>query len=202
MSVASIANAIQDSGLFTAMRESALVYPIILSTHLACIAVFGGMILMTDLRLLGLAMTKYSVTDVVNQLKVWKRIGFVIMIGCGIMLGGAKFGQYYDNPYFQLKMFLLLMVGVHALIFRPRVYNNTVAIDRAPAIPGVAKLAACLSLALWLGIMSMGRWIAYYERPEEKGPVQKTSLMTGSDGLANHAAAANLKTHHNAGRKS
>jgi hypothetical protein len=200
MSAASIANAIQDTALFTAMRESALAYPIILSTHLTCIAVFGGMILMTDLRLLGLAMTKYSVTDVVNQLKVWKRIGFVIMIGCGIMLGGAKFGQYYDNPYFQLKITLLLLVGVHALIFRPSVYNNTEAIDRAPSIPGVAKLAACLSLVLWLGIMSMGRWIAYYERPEEKGPVQKT-LLIRNDRLADHAAAANFQTSHNAGRK-
>ena len=34
------------------MRESSYAYPIIMSTHLACIAVFGGMILMTDLRLM------------------------------------------------------------------------------------------------------------------------------------------------------
>jgi len=178
MSAASIANAIQDTSLFTAMRESALVYPIILSTHLASIALFGGMILMTDLRLLGLAMQSRSVTDVVCQLRVWKWIGFVIMISCGIMLGGAKFGQYYDNPYFQLKMTLLALVGVHALVFRRSVYGNTQAIDRAPAIPGVAKLAACLSLALWLGIMSCGRWIAYYERPEEANPVRRTSIQS------------------------
>jgi hypothetical protein len=201
MSAASIANAIQNMELFTAMRESALVYPIILSTHLTCIAIFGGMIMVTDLRLLGLVMKTTSVTEVVSQLRIWKRIGFVIMIFCGIMLGGAKFGNYYDNPYFQLKMILLALVGVHALLFRKSVYGNTQAIDRAPAIPGVAKLAACLSLALWLGIMSFGRWIAYYERPEDKGPVQKSSLIhrQGSNG---HAAAANLETHYNTGRKS
>lgn len=175
MSAASIANAIQDTTLFTAMRESALVYPIILSLHLTSIALFGGMILMTDLRLLGLAMQSRSVTDVVGQLRVWKWVGFIIMVSCGIMLGGAKFGNYYDNPYFQLKMFLLLMVGVHALAFRSSVYGNTAAIDRAPAIPGVAKLAACISIVLWLGIMSCGRWIAYYERPEDK-PVRRTSI--------------------------
>src|SRR5580658_899269 len=177
MSAASIANAIQDTALFTAMRESALVYPIILSTHLTCIAIFGGMIMMTDLRLLGLGMTSVSVTDMVTRLRNWKRIGFVIMIFCGIMLGGAKFGNYYDNPYFQLKMTLLALVGVHALVFHKSVYANTQAIDRAPVIPGVAKLAACLSLALWLGIMSCGRWIAYFERPEDKGPAQKSSLI-------------------------
>lgn len=48
--------AIQNTPYFTALRESALTYPIILSSHLATIAVFGGLILMTDLRLLGLAL--------------------------------------------------------------------------------------------------------------------------------------------------
>jgi hypothetical protein len=202
MSAASIANAIQDTALFTAMRESALAYPIILSTHLSCIAVFGGMIMMTDLRLLGLAMTSVSVTDMVDRLRIWKRIGFVVMIGCGIMLGGAKFGSYYDNPYFQLKMTLLALVGVHALVFHKSVYANTKNLDRAPAIPGVAKLAACLSLALWLGIMSCGRWIAYFERAEDKVPVQKSSLIDRQVSGRRAAAAAHLDTQNNARRKS
>jgi len=176
MSAASIANAIQNTGFFTAMRESELVYPIVLSLHLTSIAVFGGMILMTDLRLLGLAMQKRTVTDVVTQLRVWKYVGFVIMISCGIMLGGAKFGTYYDNPYFQMKMSLLFLVGVHAMVFRRSVYGNTANIDRAPEVPRVAKVAACLSLALWLGIMSCGRWIAYFERPEDR-PVRKAELI-------------------------
>jgi hypothetical protein len=41
-----------------------------MATHLACIAVFGGMILMTDLRLLGVSMTGRSVTDVVSQFRL------------------------------------------------------------------------------------------------------------------------------------
>ena len=49
-SIGSIAQAIQDTGFFTAIRESGLAYPVIMSTHLSSIAVFGGMILMTDLR--------------------------------------------------------------------------------------------------------------------------------------------------------
>jgi hypothetical protein len=175
MSFSPISEAIQDIGIFTAMRESALVYPIILSTHLASIALFGGMILMTDLRLLGLALTDISVAAVVGQLRVWKRIGFVIMVSCGIMLGGAKFEQYHDNPYFLMKMSLLVLVGVHALVFRGSVYNNTESLDRAPVMPGVAKAAACISIVLWLGIMSCGRWIAYYERPQD-APQKRTSI--------------------------
>jgi hypothetical protein len=176
MSFATISQAIQDTQLFTAMRESALVYPIVLSTHLATIAIFGGMILMTDLRLLGLAMTDRTITDVVKQLRPWKHLGLLIMISAGIMLGGAKLAIYYDNPYFQMKMSLLFLVGVHALVFRKSVYRNTENLDRAaPAIPGVAKAAAISSLVLWLGIMSCGRWIAYYERPEDAPPKPKVT---------------------------
>jgi hypothetical protein len=160
-----IAHAIAWTPFFTALRESGLPYPIVMSLHLTSIAIFGGAILMTDLRILGFAMKSMTITEVVNQTRMWKRIGFCVMITMGLLLGGAKLDTYYDNPYFQTKMTLLVLVGVHALLFRPRVYKRAEEIDRAPAVPTVAKTAAWLSLFLWVGILSMGRWIAYYERP-------------------------------------
>ncbi len=162
---ADIAQWVANTDFFTALRESGLPYPVVMSTHLSSIAIFGGAILMTDLRILGFAMKSMSITEVYRQTRIWKRIGFCIMITMGILLAGAKFDKYYDNPYFDIKMSLLVLVGVHALIFRPRVYKKTEEIDRAGKVPGVAKAAAWLSLILWVGILSMGRWIAYYERP-------------------------------------
>ena len=155
------------TNFFTALRESALPYPIVMSLHLTCIAIFGGLILITDLRLLGVALRDVSVTDVVRRTRPWKRLGFVIMITMGVLLAGSKLDTYYDNPYFLLKLTLLALVGVHAIIFHRSVYANTEAIDKAPRIPGAAKAAAVLSLVLWVGILSMGRWIAYYERPDQ-----------------------------------
>ena len=154
---------IQSIGAMTDLRESALVFPAIMSTHLACIAVFGGMILMTDMRLLGLALNKYTVTEVVSNLRPWKRVGFVIMVTMGALLAGSEAEKYYHNPFFWAKLTFLALVGVHALIFRPTVYNKTEEIDRAPAIPGRAKAAAVLSLVIWLGVLTMGRLIGYYE---------------------------------------
>jgi len=163
-----ISQAIQNTDYFTALRESALAYPIILSSHLAMIAVFGGLILMTDLRLLGLAMTSIPASVIVERTRPWKQLGLVIMLTLGIHLGGAKFADYYDNPYFQLKMTLLLLVAVHALVFRKSVYRNPQALDAPGGPPRAAKVAACISLVLWLSILSCGRWIAYYERPEDQ----------------------------------
>ena len=50
----SFAQWIQLTGFFTALRGSAYVYPIVMSLHMVGIAFFGGMVLMTDMRLLGL----------------------------------------------------------------------------------------------------------------------------------------------------
>jgi multidrug transporter EmrE-like cation transporter len=178
MSLAEFSQWVAGLNLFTSLRESALAYPIIMSLHLSSIAVFGGLILLTDLRLLGLAMPSIPVSNMIEQTRVWKRIGFVVMVTCGVLLGGAKLDKYYDNPYFQFKLLCLLLVGVHALVFHRSVYGNAQALDRSPVIPPVAKAAACVSLALWIGILSLGRWIAYYERPEDRGaPVRASQPM-------------------------
>ena len=101
----------------------------------------------------------------VSTLRWWKRLGFVVMVTCGVLLGSSEAVKYSINPFFWAKMTLLAMVGVHALIFRPRVYNHPEELDRAPQIPSVAKWAASLSLLLWAGLVVMGRLIGYYEPP-------------------------------------
>jgi hypothetical protein len=167
MTIAEISHAIQDVGFLTYIRESSYTYPMILSTHLTAICVFGGMILMTDLRILGFAMRDVPVTDVVKTLRRWKQVGFVLMVTMGLLLATSEMDKYYSNPYFLIKMCILLLVGVHAIVFHRSVYGNTEALDRAPQLPRVARIAAISSLVLWIGIASCGRWIAYYE-PKEK----------------------------------
>src|ERR1700732_3856292 len=115
--LADFSQSVASTDFFTSLRESALVYPIVMSLHLSSIALFGGLILLTDLRLLGLAMPNMTVSDIIAQTRIWKRIGFVVMVTCGVLLGGAKLDKYYDNPYFQLKLLFLLLVGVHAMVF-------------------------------------------------------------------------------------
>jgi hypothetical protein len=161
MSIASISHAIQSTGLATYVRESELLYPMIMTTHLACIAFFGGLIAITDLRLLGLVMKETPAQTVVTRLRPLKWIGFLIMVTCGVLLASSKLDEYYPNPYFDLKLTLLALVGVHAMVFHRSVYGKS-----APASGMAAKLAGAFSLILWTGILSMGRWIAYYEPPK------------------------------------
>ena len=156
---------IQLTQFFTYIRGSAYTYPVILSLHMTAIALFGGMILMTDLRLLGLAMTRYPASHVMDQLRVPKRFGFLLVATCGILMLCSKAEEYYYNAFFRAKLALLALVVVHALIFRKSVYNQAAEFDKAGQIPGRAKLAAALSLLLWIGIACMGRGIGYIEPP-------------------------------------
>jgi hypothetical protein len=164
----SFAQFIQNTAFFTAFRGSGYMYPIVLSLHMVAIALFGGMILMTDMRLLGLAMRGLPVSDLIDQLRVPKRIGFLLIVTCGIFMACAKAEEYYYNDWFRLKLALLIVVGLHALVFRSRVYNRAVELDRAPQLPAGAKLAGAISLLLWIGIACAGRGIGYIEPPLDK----------------------------------
>lgn len=158
-----IAHSIQSIGFLTEFSESVLAYPIVLSIHLTCIALFGGMILVTDLRLLGLTFKSLTITEVVSSLRPWKRVGGTIMIAMGLPLAACEAEKYAANPFFWTKMIILGLICVHALIFRPIVYSKTEEFDRSPVIPTRAKVAAILSLVLWTGMFVMGRLIAYWD---------------------------------------
>lgn len=168
MSLLSFAHWVQATDFFTFLRQSWYVYPIVLTTHMVAISMFGGMILIVDLRLLGLAMRSWPVTDVVDQLRVLKRIGLVIVVTCGVILAGCKAEEYYSNQFFWTKMSLLTLIAIHALIFRRSVYGNTAELDKASEMPGRAKLAASLSMILWICVVIAGRAIGYVEPSLER----------------------------------
>ena len=168
MFLLSFAQWLQDTSFATALRGSWYVYPVVLSLHVVYIAFFGGMIFVVNMRLLGLAFRSYSISDLINQLRWPKRIGFLLVLTCGALLASSKAEEYYYNVFFWTKMTLLVLIGVHGVIFRRSVYRNTAALDKASSIPGMAKLAASLSLMLWIGVAIAGRGIGYIEPPIEK----------------------------------
>ena len=159
MSVPGILEWIENTDLSTAIREGGLPYPIIGGIHLLAIAWFGGMLLATDLRLLGWAMRRRLVSDVVLQLQPWKRVGFVVVVASGVLLGWSEPIKLYRSPAFWVKMALFALVGVHALVFRPGVYRHPTKLDAG--VTTQAKIAAALSLLLWAGLIISGRLIAF-----------------------------------------
>ena len=146
-----------------ALRYSETVYPVVLTLHLVGIAFFGGLIVFTDLRLLGLTMRRLPMQRVIDELRVPKRFGFLLVATCGIMMASSKAEEYYYNIFFWAKMSLLALIAVHGLVFGRTVYHG-----RHEPAPSQAKLAGGLSLLLWTGVMICGRGIGYIEPPLSK----------------------------------
>jgi hypothetical protein len=159
MSLLSTLQWIESTDLSTAIREGALLYPIIGGLHLLAIALFGGMLVVTDLRLLGWTMRQRAVSDVIEQLRGWKRAGLVLVVASGLLLAWAEPLKLHSSPSFWIKMATLALVGVHALAFRDVVYRNLKHLDRE--LTWQAKLASILSLTLWTGLIVSGRMIGF-----------------------------------------
>jgi hypothetical protein len=167
--ILSLAQWAQSTAVFTALRSSWYVYPAVLSLHLLGIAIFGGMVLVTNMRMLGLAFQDRSISDMIEQLRVPKRFGLVLVATCGVLMLGAKAEEYYYNSFFRLKLAILGLIFVHGWIFRRSVYHNALELDRVrPRIPGRAKLAASLSILLWVAMACAGRGIGYIDPPLDK----------------------------------
>ena len=184
--ILSLAQWIQSTAFFTALRQSWYVYPVVMSTHLLGIALFGGMVLLTNMRLLGLAMRDRSVSDLVEQLRVSKRIGLIVIAACGILLLGSKAEEYYYNIFVRVKLSLVALMFVHGWYFRRSVYCNAAEMDRAGTVPGRAKVAAALSLLLWTAIACAGRWIGYIDPPLSKLHARLLPVVSREDRTPEH----------------
>ena len=159
MTVPSILDWIESTSLSVAIREGGLPYPIIGGLHLLSIALFGGMLLITDLRLLGWALSSRKVSDIWYLALPWKRLGFLVVVVAGLLLMWAEPIWLYRSPSFWVKMMLFALAGVRALVFRRSVYSQSEKLDAG--ITSQAKLAAAASLVLWSGIVVAGRLIAF-----------------------------------------
>jgi len=92
----------------------------------------------------------------------------MITLLLGIHLGEAQLHDSYDNPYFLLKISGLVCAFNHAVVFRKSVYRNPKALDSPAGPPAAAKVAATLSLVIWVSILSCGRMIAYWDNPNDQ----------------------------------
>jgi hypothetical protein len=143
----SFLKSLQETDFFSYIRGSAYAYPVLLSVHLVALVFLGGMVVVTDLRLLGWGMRSYKASELVKGLRVPKRFGFILAAASGALLFGAKAEQYSWNPWFWTKLALLGAIAANHLLFRRTVYTDAAR----------GKLASGLSLLLWMGVVVAAR---------------------------------------------
>jgi succinate dehydrogenase/fumarate reductase cytochrome b subunit len=144
-----------------AMRESVYGYPYLLTAHAISMALFAGLIVMMDLRLVGFAYRRTPLSQVQRQLFPWQMVTMVASSITGALLFYSQPMRYYGKVFFWLKMALMLFAGINALWFHFTTYRTVAAWDERPKAPFGARLAGALSIVLWAGVVIFGRITAY-----------------------------------------
>ena len=158
MTLFEICQRLQDTGPATALRESRYVFPLVETIHVLGLTVSVGLILITDLRLIGAAMRREPVSDV-RQLRPWMLGGFAVMFISGALLFYSEAAKVYSSATFRMKLIFLILAGINALVFETTIGRSV--LDWNQAVPPRAKLAGWISLICWTGVIVFGRWTAY-----------------------------------------
>jgi hypothetical protein len=152
---------LQATGFSTGIRESVWTFPIIETIHLLALAFSVGIIVLVDLRLIGATLRERPVSEVFTKLQPMAVKGFAINVVSGVLLFMSEPVKCYHSTYFLIKCILLFFLAVNAWGFGRFTFPTVAGWDKAIATPFGARLAGWVSLTFWLGVVVMGRAIAY-----------------------------------------
>ena len=112
------------------------------------------MVILMDLRVLGVALTRVPAPEIATDLRPWMTAGVVIMIVSGMLMFLNAPVEYYNSTVFRIKVVMLILVAANALVLRA-------ARSQGARQGRMAALAFSVSLVLWAGIVVAGRMITY-----------------------------------------
>jgi len=161
MSILSICQWLQDTNIGTSIRESIWVFPIIETIHVLALSISVGLLLVSDLRLMGYVMKSRPASEVYEQIKPWMFIGFAIMVITGVFLFWCQAVKAYNSIFFRTKVVLLIVAAINAIAFERGIYRKVSKWDNALVPPMEARVAGWASLILWAAIITCGRTMAY-----------------------------------------
>jgi hypothetical protein len=143
-------NAIAD-----ALNNTEWAFPLAECFHIPAFALSIGTITLVDLRLLGVALRGESPAKLLKDTEPWTLVGLVIVVLSGLILYLSQTQIYLANSSFYFKIGCLLI----AIIYNYTIHRK---VASSPDVsPGVAKLVAIVSLALWVAVVFGGIFIAF-----------------------------------------
>lgn len=148
-----------DTPIGNFVRDSGWAYPFLQSLHFIGMSLLMGIVGAIDLRVLGVARA--------IPLAPLHRLLPLAFIGFGINLITGLFFFCHDpilfafNSAFRLKMLLILIAGLNALWFRLGVFLDLETWGAGIETSRLAKFISALSLAIWVAVITAGRYIAF-----------------------------------------
>lgn len=152
---------LESTGVAVIVRESLWVYPAVETMHIIGFVILVGASAMFDLRLLDRS-RELPVSDMARHLLTWSRASLLLVVPSGFLLFMSNATALSTNPAFRLKLVLLAAAVVNALLFHRWPFRTVTKWNQEAPTPAAAKISAACSLALWAGVITCGRFIAYF----------------------------------------
>jgi hypothetical protein len=143
------------------LHESLYMFNWLESTHVLTLILSLGMLVIIDLRMLGVCFPQVSAAKIAERLDKPMMIGFALMFITGIILYTAIPIRYTTSVWFRFKMILLVCAAINAWLFRRHMLASVGTWDTAAKAPTRMRVGAALSLVFWAGVVVFGRLIAY-----------------------------------------
>lgn len=150
---------LHDTSIGSFVRNSTWAYPFLQSWHFVGMSLLVGIVGAIDLRVLGVARA--------IPLAPLHRLLPLAFVGFGINLITGFFFFCHDpilfafSTAFRLKMLLILTAGLNALWFQLGLFLDLESWGPGIETSRLAKIISALSLALWVAVITAGRYIAF-----------------------------------------
>ena len=140
--------------------HNAWVIPTIQSIHIVAIGVVLSSVLMIDLRILGWAGHDQTLRETTNRFGPWLSWALLVLLVTGVLIVVGEPVRELLSFSFWLKMFLVAVGALIAAILRITLKSNEHHWEQTP-VNRFVKSLAILTLLIWVGIVILGRLIAY-----------------------------------------
>ena len=153
---------LESSSLAEYIRHSHLLYPVIEIIHIIGFVFLVGSAFLFDFRLLGIS-KKIPVTDLAKHLLPWSRRSLLLVIPSGFLLFMTQATSLGYNRVFWTKLILITLAFLNAGYFHRYTFDSIERWNQQQPTPPGVKAAGIISIVLWTGVITCGRFLAYLE---------------------------------------
>jgi hypothetical protein len=146
--------------LSLAIQTHEWIIPTIQSIHIVAIGIVMASVFMIDLRVLGLAGRDQSLLDTTRRFGPWLSGALCVLLGTGIVMIIGEPARELLAFSFWFKMFLVAVGTLIAAIFQITLKKNEHTWEKSLHRWSVKSLAV-FTFLIWVGIIILGRLIAY-----------------------------------------
>ena len=153
---------LQATPVATTISENEIIFPWIESVHVLAIVLVVGTISIVDLRLLGVASLDRTVHRLMGDVLPYTWGAFAIAATTGSLMFSSDAVHYAHNFFFQGKLVLLALAGLNMAVFHLIGIRDIERWDTGTGrTPTAAKVAATISLLVWIAVVAFGREIGF-----------------------------------------